>query len=110
MIEFMSEGGWSMWFMLISAIAVVVIAALRSPKARPQILLAGCILTIIESILGMATGMAAVANHYDQFPDKVGAVAAGLSELSNNGTFGAALALALGIAAIVTYQQASGKP
>jgi len=109
MIEFMSAGGWAMWFMLISAIAVALIAALRGPKARPPILLAGSILTIIESILGMATGMAAVARNYDRFPDKVGAVAEGLSELSNNGTLGSVLALALGIAAIITYARASDK-
>jgi hypothetical protein len=109
MMDYMREGGWGMWLMLISAIAVTVIAAMKSPKARPPILLAGCILTIIESILGMATGMVAVAKHYDRFPDKVGAVAEGLSELSNNGTFGAVIAFAFGIAAVVTYTRASDK-
>jgi hypothetical protein len=109
MMEFMAEGGWGMWLMVISAIAVAVIAAMRGAKVRPQILLAGCILVIIESILGMATGMVAVSRNYDKFPDKLDAVATGLRELSNNGTLGAPLALALGIASIVTYLRLQDK-
>jgi len=109
MMEYMCEGGWAMWAMLISSIAVVAIAIVRGPKARPRILLAGCILTIIQSILGMATGMVAVAAHYDRFADKAGSVAGGLSELANNGTFGGGLALVLGIAALVTYERAADK-
>lgn len=109
MMEYMAEGGWGMWLMLISTIAVAVIAAMRGKKARPPILLAGCILVIIESILGMATGMVAVSQKYDKFPDKLDAVATGLGELSNNGTFGAALALALGIAAVVTHLRLQDK-
>ena len=109
MMTYMCEGGWSMWAMLISAIAVVALAVVRGPKARPRILLAGCILAIIQSILGMATGMTAVAMHYESFADKTGAIAGGLSELANNGTFGGALALVFGIAALVTYERAADK-
>lgn len=109
MMTYMCEGGWAMWAMLISVIAVAALAIVRGPKARPRILLAGTILTIIESILGMATGMSAVAMHYESFADKTGSIANGMSELANNGTFGGSLALALGIAALVTYERAASK-
>ena len=109
MMDYMREGGWAMWAILISAIAVVVLASIRSPKARPRILLAGCILAIIQAILGMATGMVAVASHYDRFDDKAGSIAGGLAELANNGTFGGGVALVLGIAALVTYQRIAEK-
>ena len=102
MMEFMRDGGVSMWVLLVSAIATAGVAASRPGPGRPVVLLAGCILALAEGTLGMAAGMNAVAAHYAQFPDKAGAIAEGLRELSNNGTFGGAIALALGIAALVT--------
>lgn len=109
MMDFMRDGGASMWLILASAIATVAIAATRAERARPVVLLAGCILVLAEGLAGMALGMVAVQRNYAQFPDpdKIRVIAQGLSELSNNGTFAAALALALGLAALVTRPRAS---
>src|SRR5262245_48661561 len=109
MMDYMREGGWAMWAMVICAIAVVVLAIFRGPNARPRVLLAGCILAIIQGMLGMATGMEAVASHYDRFSDKTGAVAEGLGELANNGTLGGGLALAFGLAALIAYERRAAK-
>jgi hypothetical protein len=101
MMEFMRNGGYAMWVMLVTAVAVAVLAATRKGESRPRVLGAGCVALIIEGILGLSTGMYAVSAKYVLFPDKVDAIAQGLGELANNGTFSAALATLLGIAAIV---------
>jgi hypothetical protein len=102
MMDFMRDGGASMWLLLASAIATVVVAATRPAPRRPVVLLSGCILVLAEGLFGMAAGMKAVAANYARFPEPVAAIAEGLGELANNGVFAGALALLLGIAALVT--------
>jgi len=101
MIEFMRDGGWGMWAILIAGIATVAITVTRSPDRRVAALTGGCIAVLMAGMLGMATGMVAVSRGYLKFPDKVDAVAQGLGELSNNGTFAAMIVAGLGLAAMV---------
>ena len=106
MMNFMREGGFNMWLLLATAIGVAAWGFTRTPAKRPGVFLAGTIAILIESVLGMATGMMAVANKYPLFaegaPDRAAIVAQGLGELANDGTFGALLAIGLGVAAMVT--------
>ena len=108
-MDYMRNGGINMWVMLIAAIAIAALAATRPRAARSGVLASGCVLMIIMGIFGLATGLQAVSNHYEQFPDKVAAIGVGLGELSNNGTFSSMLALLFGIASLVTKQK-SGAP
>ena len=108
-MDYMRNGGVNMWAMLIAAIATAAFAATRPRAARSGVLASGCILMLIMGIMGLATGLQAVSNHYEQFPDKLAAIGVGLGELSNNGTFSSILALLLGVASLVTKQK-SGAP
>jgi hypothetical protein len=106
MMNFMHEGGANMWLMLISALTVAGIAFTRAPDKRSGVLQTGTVLLVIEGMLGLATGMAAVAAFarspkFAEVTSQAAVVAEGLGELSNNGILGAILALALGVAAIV---------
>jgi hypothetical protein len=106
MMNFMNEGGYAMWLMLVSALTVVGVGATRAAEKRAGVFRAGVILLLIEGMLGMATGMKAVAHFasqptFAQLPNQAALVAEGLGELSNNGIFGAALALLLGVLALV---------
>jgi hypothetical protein len=101
MNEYMREGGINMWVMLITAVAVVAIAATRRGEARPRVLSGGCVLLMLEGMFGLSTGMMAISRKYSAFPDPTAAIAGGLGELANNGTFSACLALALGVASVV---------
>ena len=100
-MEFFRDGGYAMWLMLFAFIGSAVFAATRDAKDRPAVLLGGCILSLILGILGMATGMQAVAANYAKFPEPLDAVAQGLRELSNNGIFSALLASLQGVVAWV---------
>lgn len=101
MMDYMREGGWGMWAILITAIAAAAIAATRPKEKRVGALMGGCIAVLMQGMLGMATGMVAVSHNYAKFPEKVDAVAAGLGELANNGTFAGAVVLVLGLWALV---------
>lgn len=101
MMSYMRDGGWGMWAILIAAIASVAITVMRPKERRVAALMGGCIAVLIAGMLGMATGMVAVSNKYTNFPDKTDAIAGGLGELANNGTFAGGLAAALGLAALV---------
>jgi hypothetical protein len=65
---------------------------------------AGSFLAVIQGLLGMSLGMTAVSVKYTRFPDHTAAIAEGLGELSNNGIFGASLAL--GVAALAVHRAA----
>ena len=107
-MNYFRDGGFGMWLMLAGFLATVVIAVVRPRVARPGILAVGCIAQVILGMLGMATGMLAVAHYFTRNPDANAAVVAqGLGELANNGTFGATLAAILGIAALVTGRGAA---
>jgi hypothetical protein len=108
MLEFMRLGGMPMWVMLICAIGAAAVAAARGPARRSDVLAAGSLLVLIEGVAGMASGMKAVAGAVPTFTgDKGAIVAEGLGELANDGLLGAGLALALGVAALVTRRPPS---
>jgi hypothetical protein len=101
-MNYMREGGWAMWAMLITALFVAGWAAARPKEARSRALAKGSVVILMEGMLGMATGMIAVSSKYELFPDKTAAVAQGLGELANNGTFAAVLFTVVGVASLAT--------
>jgi len=105
-MEFMHEGGWGMWAMLVVAIGVVGYGITREKHRRPAIFAAGALVVLALGILGMTTGMEAVAagiaRQGADWPRAGHAVGLGLGELANDGTFGVALAAFLGLGALVT--------
>jgi hypothetical protein len=107
MMDFMRAGGFSMWLMLVAAIATIAVAFTRPRDKRPGILFGGAVISIALGMLGMSTGMVAVAQNFQQFPDKVAALGEGLGELSNNGTFAVILALVLFVVGLVAKRGAS---
>jgi len=102
MMDYFRDGGMGMWLILATAIATPIFAFSRPAKTRAAVFSVGCIAALLEAVFGMATGMMAVARHAPHFPDVSRAVAIGLGELANNGTFGAGVAALLGVAALIT--------
>ena len=100
MITYFQDGGYGMFLILIAALASVAVAVARKGSARSRALWLGSYACMVCGVFGMATGMMAVSAHVGHFADKGAAVAQGLGELSNNGTFAAACATLLGIAAL----------
>jgi hypothetical protein len=101
-MTYFQEGGFSMWLILLAAMATVAVAIATKGERRSRVLAVGSQGTLLLGVFGMATGMEAVRQNIGRFADKGAAVAEGLGELSNNGTFATLLALVLGIAALVT--------
>jgi hypothetical protein len=111
MMDYFREGGWGMWAILITAIATLAITVMRPKEKRVGALVGGCIALLMGGMLGMATGMVAVSRNYAKFPDKTDAVAAGLGELANNGTFAGSLVALFGLAALVlSFMSKEAKP
>ncbi len=108
MMEYMRNGGFPMWAMLITAIGVAIYGATRPKADRPGVFLAGILVSVMHGILGMATGMEAVAAGIESRPHENAGelVAMGLGELANNGTFSIGLAILFGLACLVTRAQA----
>jgi hypothetical protein len=96
-----------MWLMLGTTILALGLAETRPKAARPSVLVTGTIATIIQGMLGMATGLLMVSRHYHQFPDPMAALGEGLGEASHNGTFAGILATLLGLAALVSARSAA---
>lgn len=107
MMDFMRAGGMGMWLLLVSAIATFAVAFTRPRDKRHGILFGGAVISIALGMLGMSTGMVAVANNFDKFPDKVAALGQGLGELSNNGSFAVGLAFVLFVVGLVAKRGAS---
>lgn len=101
-MNYMAEGGLNMWLLLAVGVGSAVVAAGKPREARSSILAVGSWLCLVFGMLGLALGMEAVSANYGRFDDPVAAIGTGLGELANNGSFGAILALALGIASLVT--------
>jgi hypothetical protein len=104
MLQYMRNGGFPMWVMLIAAIGAVVLAFTRDRRDRSSVLFGGAFLAIVLGFGGMSLGMVMVSTHYEG-PNHAAVIAAGLGEIANDGTFGAGLALALGIAGIVARER-----
>jgi CHASE2 domain-containing sensor protein len=107
MMEFFRNGGWSMWLLLVTAVASGAYAAAAAPSRRSAVLGGAVILLLIEGMFGLSLGMIAVSHGVEHFPDKAAAIAVGLGELANNGIFAAGLALVLGAAALATRRPSS---
>lgn len=107
MMEYMRNGGFMMWVMLIGAIATVVVAAVWRQR-RTRVLTIGSVVELGLGLFGMALGLSMASGGFVRFPDKVVALGTGLGELANNGTFAAALAglLALTAAAVAITSRA----
>ena len=101
MMDYFRDGGWGMWAILIAAIATVAVTFTRPKEKRVGALMGGCIAVLMAGMIGMATGMVAVSRGYQKCPDKADAIAQGLGELANNGTFAGVLVAVLGLAALV---------
>lgn len=97
MMDYFRDGGFSMWLILVTAIGALAYAVAGPSHQRSKVLAAGVVALLAEGQLGMATGMVMVSRHYGRFPDKTDAIAQGLGELSNNGTFSVTMALLLGV-------------
>ncbi len=102
MMNFMRDGGFTMWLMVATAIATLAVATVRGRDARSATFTVGTIAILIQGMLGMALGLAAVSKQYARFPDPLAAIGMGLGELSNNGTLAALIATAFGVAALAT--------
>jgi hypothetical protein len=107
MFQFMRNGGFMMWVMLIVAIGAAVVAVARDRRERSTVLFAGAFLSLLLGVLGMSLGLVAVSTHFPgPAREHPAIIAAGLGELANDGTFGASLAGLLGIAALLTKTRA----
>lgn len=109
MMQYMREGGMSMWAILVTAALAVALAAVKPAPSRPSILVTGTIATLVQGVMGMALGLLMVSRHYQRFPNPLEAIGTGIGEASHNGTFAGALAAILGVAALVTARQAAGR-
>lgn len=103
-MQFMIEGGWGMWASLVIAIGVGGYGFTRDAAKRAGVLFGGAFAVLLSGLLGMTTGMEAVASgiaHQGASWPRAGyAVGLGLGELANNGTLAVALASILGLAAL----------
>jgi len=105
-MDFMNEGGNAMWLMVVSAIAVLVVGFTRSAEKRSFVFSVGSFLMLVEGMLGLASGMKAVAAFaanpkFAELHDQAATIGQGLGEFANNGILAAFLALVLGVAALV---------
>jgi hypothetical protein len=99
-----------MWLILTTALATGAWAYTRSREQRAGVFAVGAVLLLLEGMLGMATGMKAVAAfaHHPRFailPDPATVVATGLGELSNNGLLAVGCAILVGLGAILTRRR-----
>lgn len=109
MMDFMREGGAAMWAILAGAVLSVALAATRPVAQRAAILVTGSMATLVQGVLGMATGLWMVSRNYQRFPNPVEAIGTGIGEASHNGSFAGVLALVLGVAALVSARQAAAR-
>ena len=98
-MNFMREGGFNMWVLLIIGVGTVATAVAR-PQGRRVILLGGTVLVLAATLFGLATCHYAVAAYFAANPQATAHdLAIGLRESANNALLGPALALLLGAGA-----------
>ena len=102
MMNFMREGGFPMWVMVAALAATVTIAFVRPRAFRARTLGIGAIVQLGIGLFGTSLGLAAVSKGFQRFPDHVEALGIGIGEVANNGILAGGLALALGLAALVS--------
>jgi hypothetical protein len=100
MLTYFQEGGYAMWMILAVAVASLATAGTARGQRRCRALWLGSYGALIAGVFGMAVGMVAVSRNIARYADKGAAVAEGLGELSNNGTFAAVLATGLAVLAV----------
>lgn len=100
MITYFQDGGFGMWLILVIALGSAAVAVASKGERRSKALWLGSYGSLVAGVFGMSAGMVAVRNHISLFADKGAAVAQGLGELSNNGSFAAILAVVLAVAAL----------
>lgn len=100
MLEFMREGGVSMWLMLAAAVVFSGLAATRPRPVRPTVLVTGSLTVMVLGMAGLGTGLLMVSKNAHRFPNPLEAVTLGIGEASHNATFAGLLAAVLGIAAM----------
>lgn len=102
-MQYMIEGGWGMWASVLIAVGVGGYGFTRDAARRSGVLFGGAFAVLLSGLLGMATGMEAVASGIAHrgasWPQAGYAVGLGLGELANNGTLSVALAGILALAA-----------
>jgi hypothetical protein len=103
MFEYMRDGGWNMWLMLMIACATTGYAFSRQSHHRRGIFLTGCLAVLTSGILGMSSGMIMVTKNVPKEATQhaMTMLLEGLRELSNNGTFAATLIILLGVGALL---------
>lgn len=106
MVRYFQEGGFGMWLILFIALAGATTALFAKGERRCRALWIGSYGSLVAGVLGMAAGMVAVSKNVGRYADKGAAVAEGLGELSNNGSFAAILATVLAVAAVVLTPKA----
>ena len=103
MMNYFREGGFPMWLMLLAFVGTAGLAIARGSEPRARTLGIGAVVQIGLGLLGISAGLEAVSEGYRRHPGvPTDVLAEGLGELANNGTFGATLALVLGVAALVS--------
>jgi|LNFM01.1.fsa_nt_gb hypothetical protein len=105
MITMFREGGFGMFLILAVAAATAALAATRPRGKQRDVLFGGAIASLAAGLLGIATGMQAVAANFRRFADPLEALSVGMRELSYNGVFAAAVAAALIAASAVVGRQ-----
>jgi hypothetical protein len=109
MIQYFVEGGYSMILILVTALAAPTLALLRKGPARAEILSQAAVLVLLQGLFGVASNMEAVADYLRAHPEEPAAVAQGIGEAMNAGSFAAIVALLLwvgGVAARFTARSA----
>lgn len=104
-MDYFRDGGFTMWLLVVVALGTAGYAFGRDAAARPRVLFRGAVAVLAMGLFGISAGMEAVSQHYDRFPDKTAAIAQGLGELANNGTFAMLLFVALAIAGLVAERR-----
>jgi hypothetical protein len=104
MLNYVREGGYSMLLIILVAIVTAVVAAVRPTGRQREVLFAGAIAALAAGMLGLASGLQAVAAAVPRFANPIEALCVGLRELSYNGVFSAMVAAALALAALVVKQ------
>lgn len=104
MLNYVREGGYSMLLIILVAVLTAVGAAMRPAGRQREILFGGAIMALAAGMLGIASGLQAVAANFRRFSDPLEALGCGMRELSYNGVFSAMVAAALVVAALVVKQ------
>jgi len=99
MMNFMREGGFNMWLLLLFGVGTAALAVAR-PQRRRAVLLGGTLLVLASTLFGLATCHYAVAGYFAANPQATAHdLAVGLRESAHNAILGPVLALLLGGAA-----------